>query len=289
VILVAGGTGRLGSRLVQRLTDGGQQVRVLTRDPSKSAPGLAASGVHLVAGDVRKPDSLTSAMAGIDTVVSAVHGFAGPGHVSPRSVDRDGNLNLLAAAKESGAAFVLVSIVGAAADHRMELFRMKAIAEEAVRDSGLPWTIVRATAYAELYLELLRRSAGKSGHPLVFGRGDNPVNFVAVDDVAAVVAVAVSDPGVRGRTLEVGGPENLTLNQLAALVMGDSGSASPRPRHVPRGMLRALAASGHLVRSPIARMAEAALLMDTTPMTFDTAARPLERSDLPRTYVSAGP
>lgn len=52
----------------------------------------------------------------------------------------------------------------------------------------------------------------------MFGRGDNPVNFVSAADVAALTALTVTDPGLRGQVLELGGPDNLTFNQLAALV-----------------------------------------------------------------------
>jgi hypothetical protein len=60
-------------------------------------------------------------VAGVRVVVSAIHGFAGPGRVTPASVDRDGNANLVAAAKAAGADVVLMSVVGAAPDHAMEL------------------------------------------------------------------------------------------------------------------------------------------------------------------------
>jgi uncharacterized protein YbjT (DUF2867 family) len=286
VILVAGGTGRLGALVVRRLLDAGRHVRVLTRDQRRGA-GLMGSGVEVVVGDVRRADSLIPAMADVDTVVSAVHGFAGPGGVTPASVDRDGNANLVAVARTAGAAVVLMSVVGASKDHPMQLFRMKAVAEEGLRHSGVPWTIVRATAFAELYLELMRRTAGRSGRPLVFGRGDNPVNFVAVADVAAVVELAVTDPSLRGQVLEVGGPHDLTLNELAALAQQRLRTADQQPRHVPRPALRVLAATGHLISSRLARQASAALVMDTRDMTFDAGPLHVSHPQLPCTTVSS--
>ena len=67
----------------------------------------------------------------------------------------------------------------------------------------------------------------------VFGRGDNPINFVSVNDVAAVVERAVLDPAFRGQIIEVGGPDNLTFNELAALLQELRGGAR-KVRHVPR-------------------------------------------------------
>jgi len=148
VIVVAGGTGTLGRRLVPLLTAAGLPVRVLTRDPAQ-AGSLAGPGVEVIPADVRDAAAVGRALRGAATVVSAVHGFAGPGGVSPASVDRAGNANLIAAAAREGAGFVLVSVVGAGPDHPIGLFRAKHDAEKTLRASGVPWTIVRATAFVE--------------------------------------------------------------------------------------------------------------------------------------------
>ncbi len=85
---------------------------------------------------------------------------------------------------------------------------MKHAAERHALASSVPTTTVRATAFAELWIELLRQTAGRSGRPLVFGRGDNPINFVSVVDVAALVERAATDTATRGQTLEIGGPDS---------------------------------------------------------------------------------
>ena len=97
------------------------------------------------AGTVRDRASLERAMDKVTTVVSAVHGFAGPGHVTPASIDRDGNVNLVDSATAAGADVVLMSVVGVSADSPMELFRAKHDAEEHLRASGASWTIVRSS------------------------------------------------------------------------------------------------------------------------------------------------
>src|SRR3954447_1621564 len=104
-VLVAGGTGRLGTLIVRRLCVRGIEVRVLTREPGRAAH-LADSRVEVVLGDVRDRASTAAAAVGVDLVLSAVHGFAGPGGVSPASVDRDGNLHLVEAAANAGADLV---------------------------------------------------------------------------------------------------------------------------------------------------------------------------------------
>jgi len=119
-------------------------------------------------------------------------------------VDRDGNACLIEAAAALNAHVVLMSVLGASPTDPMELFRMKAVAEERLRDSGTPWTIVRAGAFIELYCDLMRQTARRSRRPLVFGRGENRIIFASVPDVAAAVDRALVDPSCRGTVIEVG-------------------------------------------------------------------------------------
>jgi uncharacterized protein YbjT (DUF2867 family) len=279
VILVAGGSGTLGTCIVRRLVASGVAVRVLTRDPARAAH-LAGERVHVVEGDVRDPAAVTRAVTGVDTVISAVHGFAGPGGVSPASVDRDGNAHLVDAAAAAGCAVVLVSVVGAAPDSPMELFRMKDAAERHVRASGAPFTIVRATAFLETWAMVITEMAGTSDKAIVFGSGRNPINFVAADDVAAAVALAATDPALRGVTLEVGGPDNLPFDALVA-ALGKS------PRHVPVAMLRAMSWVLPTVNPELGRKVEAALLFESGEMAFDGAPLRAQYPGLPYTPVAA--
>ena len=267
MIVVAGGTGTLGTRLVPRLAGAGLAVRVLTRDPAR-AQHLAGPGVEVVRGDVRDPAQVAQAVRGAGIVISAVHGFAGPGRVSPAKVDRTGNANLISAAARAGATFVLVSVVGAGPAHPIGLFRAKRAAEDMLRASGLPWTIVRATAFMETWAAIMSRMLQSSGKIVVFGRGDNPVNFVSATDVAALIARAVTDPGLRCQVMELGGPDNLTFNQVAAILQETTGRHAP-VRHIPRPALRAMTWLTAGIKPALARQARAALAMDTLDMTFD--------------------
>jgi uncharacterized protein YbjT (DUF2867 family) len=284
VILVAGGSGRLGTLIVRRLAARGLAVRVHTRDRKRTAH-FERSRVEIVEGDVRVGRTLDAAMVGVSTVVSAIHGFGDIGDVSPVSVDRDGNRRLIDAAVTVNAAVVLMSIVGASADHPIELFRMKHAAEEYLRGTGAPWTIVRATAFAEFWLDLLDQTAAGSGRPVLFGRGANPINFVSVSDVAALVDRAVIDPSTRGATLEIGGPQNVSFNELAA----DLQRASKRtatPRHVPPAVLRFLAAVLGPIRPNRARQIRAAIAMDSIDLTFVATDLHRRFPELPVTSIA---
>ncbi len=265
-VLVAGGSGRLGTLVVAALADRSVPVRVLTRDPRRTAH-LAGPYVETVVGDIRDAACLLPAVSDVDVVVSAVQGFAGPRGVTPESVDRDGNVNLIDAARQVGADMVLMSVVGASPDSPMELFRMKHAAETALLASAVPATIVRATAFLELWIDLLRRMAGRSGRPLIPGRGQNPINFVSAGDVATLMVSVITDPAARGRTLEIRGRDNFTLDQLAAQLSEGSGNARP-PRHIPRTVLRLVAGTVGRVRPDMRRQALAAMIMDQDDMTF---------------------
>ena len=270
MILVAGGTGTLGRQVVRRLSTRGEDVRVLTRDPARAA--ALPDSVEVLAGDLRDPASVATAVRGCRTVVSAVHGFAGPGRPSPEAIDRDANLALIQAAGAAGAGqVVLVSVLGAAADHPMPLHRAKHAAEPALRASGLAWTIIRPAAYLETWIAITGARLPDKGQALVFGPGRNPINFVSAHDVAGVVDLAVRDPSLHGRLLEVAGPENLSFTQLAERLIA-AGGRPGRLRHVPLPMLRAMSLLARPVAPTFARQAQAAVVMNTSDMTVETSA-----------------
>lgn len=280
MILVAGGTGTLGSRLTARLLERGLTVRVLARHAGM-APAPDGERFEARRGDVTRREDVAAAMEGVSTVVSAVHGFLS----SPAAVDRDGNANIIDAAAAAGAEVVLMSIVGAAADSPVDLFRMKHAAEERLRSGGSRWTVIRPTAYLETWIDVLEQTAARSGRPLIFGRGRNPINFVSADDVAELVARVVRDPATRGETLSIGGPQNLTMLEFAAATQRAAGRTAS-PRNVPRAGLRTMAALMRPFKPVLARQARTALLMDSADMTFDPRVTRDAYPDLPCTTLA---
>jgi len=268
MILIAGGTGTLGTQVVRLLTARGREVRILTRDPAR-ALHLEGDLVEVTAGDVRDLHAVEQAASGAGTVISAIQGFAGAGNPDPRTVDGHGNSNLIQAARTGGAEhFILVSVQGAAPDHPMELFRMKYQAEQELKASGLEWTIVRPTAYMETWGTLIGKPLIETGKTRIFGRGDNPINFVSAHDVARIVELAVIEGDMRGETVEVGGPENLSMKDVTQIfesVTGKSGAKS----HVPLPMMRLMSVLMRPVNPMLARQIQAGVVMDTQDMSFD--------------------
>jgi NADH dehydrogenase len=189
------------------------------------------------------------------------------GNVERRCME--GNVNLIRAAKAAGVEhFVLISVCQASADHPIELFRLKYRAEEELRSSGMDWTIIRPTAYMETWLGILGAPLLASGTTRIFGRGQNPVNFVSAQDIAHLAELAVTDEAMRGAIIEAGGPDNLTMTDLVntfQTVTGASGTVS----HVPRPVLRAMSALMKPLNPALAGLMQAALVMDTMDMTFD--------------------
>jgi NADH dehydrogenase len=269
MILVAGGTGNLGRELVPHLISHGSAVRVLTRDLDRARQRLGEAP-EVVVGDVRNHQTLAAALDGVDAVVSAMTGF-GPGAQGPRAVDYEGNLNLISAAEAAGVRrFVLVSMYGAAADHPTELARMKYRAEEALQASQLEWVIVRPNAFMELWADIAGGPIIKEGKATVFGRGDNPINFNSVKDVALFIELALIDPGLSRTILTVGGPENLTFNQLVGEIEHVAGRKAV-VRHVPLAMMRLLSLVVRPFKPDLAGMIGAGIAFDTVDMTTDTA------------------
>lgn len=285
MIVVIGGTGTLGREIVKRLVAAGQRVRVLTRAQNR-ARGLP-DGVELTVGDLRSPATLSMAVRGCDAVVSAAHGFVGPGNPSPDAIDREGNRALVAAAAAAQVAhFVLVSVHGASPQHPMSLARAKYAAEEHLRASGVPFTIVRATPFIETWLSIMGDMLVKKGQVTVFGPGTNPVNFVSAHDVAAAVASALNTTKPANETLDISGPDNVGLAQLARQLLQTKGVNAP-VKHIPLVALRALSLLARPFAPAFARQAQAAVLMNTTDMSVASAVTTnAPRRGIPYTSIS---
>lgn len=276
MIVVVGGSGLLGRSVASILSRAGERVRVLVRDPAR-ARAILGDDIDVYAADVRRLDEVGRMVADASVVVSAVHGFLGGRGAGPAEVDRDGNGHLVDAARANGAEVVLVSVLPASLDSPVDLFRAKAQAEQYLRASGAPWTVVRSAPFLETWVEVLAQTAGRSGRPTVFGTGEQPIGFVSAADVAALVALAVTDRTLRGRTLEISGP-SMTMNELAHALQEVRGWTG-RPRHIPRPVLRLLGSVASPVSPAFARKSRTALYLDTQP---DRSGCDVNTPQLPR-------
>jgi uncharacterized protein YbjT (DUF2867 family) len=215
-ILVTGGTGHLGRAIVPRLQAEGHQVRILARRPGGDP------AIEWMQGDLGRADGLSDAVAGVDVVIHAATNSPAAQRGafrlldfvrSPTDVDIEGTKALLAAAQDAAVQhFVHVSIVGLRESARVSPYsRVKLAAEELVRQSPVPWSIVRATAFYWLLDRLLARMTRRR---VVLLPGDVHMEAVDSDDFADFVVAAVAD-GPGGVREDFVGPETLTMRELA--------------------------------------------------------------------------
>lgn len=274
MILVVGATGRLGGAVARMLLERGGAVRALARDPAR-AEDLRRRGAEVVRGDLCDPGSLPRALDGVEGVVAAAHSLLGRGRNTMERVDDAGHRALVDAAREAGVRhFVYTSVLGAAPDHPLDFARAKWRVERHLEASGLGYTILRPSAFMDTHAhQLIGQPFLETGRATLFGRGENPRNFVAVDDVARFAVRALEDPALAGRTVEVGGHDNLTDREVLALYARLAGR-EPRARHVPAGALRLLSALLRPVHPGLSRVMGWSALNDTRPVDgrFDPSA-----------------
>lgn len=270
MILIVGASGRLGGIVARQLLAQGKPVRAMSRAPQKLA-ALAQAGAEVVTGDLRDAGSLAQACRGVEMVMSAAHAFDSVGDNTPHTVDDLGGKRLIEAASAAGVRhYVMLSIHGARADHPIDVFRAKAGVEQALRASGLSYTILRPTAFMELWLDIIAEPMRKQGRALIFGRGENPINFVSVEDVTRFALTGLENPKARGQTIEVGGPENLSLAQVVAIIESALGRVVGK-QHIPLPALRAMSVLARPINPAFSRRAAASVMMDTQDMRFDPA------------------
>ncbi len=249
-ILVAGGTGFVGGAIVRALRARDRAVAVLTRRPERAAGRLPDASVEARGGDITRPETLPAALAGVDSVIQCVQFPGYPVEDARRGrtfmdVDAAGTANLVTAAAKAGARrFVYLSGVGADPDSPQSWYRAKGLAEQAVAAAGLRHVIVRPTwiygpddVSLNRFVRVIRLVPGF--FPQI-GPGTQHINPVLIDDVAGLVADVVEGEAADGRTLEVGGPEVLTLDQIVRAAMRALGRPKPIV-HVPLGLVKLVA------------------------------------------------
>ena len=249
MILVAGATGYLGSEICRLLRDRGAQVRALVRPTSspEKVDRLRALGVGLVTGDLKDPRSLDAACKGVDTVIStASTTISRQPDDSIQRVDRDGQLALVDAAVANGVQrYVFVSFSGNL-DLTCELQSAKRTVEQAVRKSGMTYTILRPSFFIEVWLSPAFGFDVEQGTARIFGTGDQRMSWISLGDVARVAVECIDHPAARNAVVELGG-EAVSPNDLVREVERRTG----RPMAVERIPTEALTAQRAQATDPM--------------------------------------
>ncbi len=245
-VLVTGGTGFVGTHLVNALRRRGHAIAVLARDPA-STQNRYNHPVESVRGNVLERASLGPACTGRDAVIHLVGIIHSKGEQTFDRMHREAVENVVAAARAAGVSRTLhMSAMGAAEDAPSEYARTKAAGESAVRGSGLEWTIFRPSiifgpgdGFVSLLAPIVRHNPGFIP---VIGPGMTKLMPVSVYDVARVFTDALDKPETVGKTFEVGGPEILTLNEIYRAIAAAVGKPRKPLVHFPLWYGRILAA-----------------------------------------------
>lgn len=246
MIVVAGGTGFIGSAVVKRLLRVGVDVTVMTAHAERSRERIERMGATVVRGDVLDPASLARAVMGADAVVQALTFPTFPVEKRSRSFtfeefDHRGTERLVTAAVAAGAGrFVFASGSGAAPDAAKVWYRAKWFGEEAIRRSGIDHAILRPSwVYGPGDRALNRFVVFAKRLPFVpvVGDGRQRLQPVFIDDVAEALCQAAVPSGPSG-TFDIGGPEVMTMDEVLRTMLEVMGKRRPLV-HVPEALPKA--------------------------------------------------
>jgi uncharacterized protein YbjT (DUF2867 family) len=236
-VLVTGGTGFVGTHVVNELLRRKHDVAVLARRP-ESTRNRYNHPVTRLPGNVLDPVSLARAFAGREAVVHLVGIIHEEGEQTFDRMHRVAVENVIAAAEKAGVRRLLhMSAMGSSEDAPSEYGRTKAAGQRAVQDSGLDWTIFRPSiifgpgdGFVTLLAVLVR------ANPVfipVIGAGQTRFMPVSVRDVARLYSEALEKPETRGGIFEVGGPETFTLNEIYREIAAAVGKRRKPLVHLP--------------------------------------------------------
>lgn len=260
MILVVGATGQLGTAITRKLVAAHQPVRTFVRRTAEHRY-LHALGVELAFGDLRDPATVQAACQGVTTIITTANGVIQRKGDSIKTIDGDGNANLIAAAKQQGVQqFIYASVPVTPFDQAVPALKYKRLTEERLQASGLNYSIVRLSVFMDVWLALLGSHvpthgaeqptvkrpfwfsqlfmAGVGGMvegrglALVPGNGKARHAFITVDDAARALVACVGHPAAQHAILHVGGPEILSWDEAVA-IFGQAVGRKVRPLHLP--------------------------------------------------------
>ncbi len=241
MILVTGGTGFVGGHVVRRLRVEDRPVRCLVRDPRK-ATKLSEWGVDLTQGDMTDPDSLRRAVEGCETVIHLVAIRQGKQEAF-NAIMAEGTRSLAGAAKEAGVRrFIHMSALGTAEETRdlVPYYGAKWEMEQTVAGSGVEHVVLRPSfifAPDGGILPTFRKLAKLAPVTPIIGSGEQRIQPIWADDVAAYFAAAVDKPEAANRIFELGGPDAVSWNEFWARLKRVLGQRRPS-MHVPVSLMR---------------------------------------------------
>jgi uncharacterized protein YbjT (DUF2867 family) len=221
LVLVTGATGFLGRRVVPALLERHHQVRCLVRTPGRERV-FPPRTVDIQYGDIQNSDALAAALVGVDAVVHLVGTIRRRNKNTYDQVNRQGVANVVAAAKVARIKhLVFVSVIGATSNRSYPYLFSKWQGEREVVSSGLSYTIIQSSVIfgdGDEFLNSIAAMVKALPVVTVVGSGRNRLQPIAVEDVARCIATAVDREDLRGKTIELGGPQQISYNKILAIV-----------------------------------------------------------------------
>ena len=224
MILVTGSTGFIGSTLVRKLVESGQEVRLLLR-PSPQSPRLPMGlSVDVAVSSLNDERSLRAAMVGVDTVYHLAGVERQGAYADLMKVDIQGTQAVARAAKDAEVErFFFLSHLGADRASAYPILKAKAIAEESIRRSGIGYTIIRSAVVYGADDGFTTALAGLIATvPMIYlipGDGRTLIQPLWVEDLVTCLIWALDNETIINETIEIGGPEYLTFRQVLEMVM----------------------------------------------------------------------
>ena len=203
MILVTGATGNVGGKLVQELLALGQPVRVFVRNEAKAAH-LGAQ-VERAVGDLDKPETLAAALQGVDALFLNTGGFG-----------TQQDENAITAAKQAGVRHVVKLSTYGAGEPMYQIDRWHHAKEQVLLDAGLPWTMLRPGQFMSNTLQWAGMIKGQG--TVYAPGGEGKVAPIDPRDIAAVAAVALTQPGHTEQAYQLTGPELLTVGEQVQII-----------------------------------------------------------------------
>ena len=238
-VLITGGTGFVGPHVVRAVAGAGHDLRLLVRDSTRSRdlPGQP------VVGEMTNTVSLQHAVEGVDAVVHLVAIRQGRDEQFKRVMEQ-GTRDLVAAAKEAGVKrFILMSALGTSEDTRnlVPYYHGKWEMEQAVKGSGLEHVIFRPSFVFGTeggILPTFRKLAKLTPVTPIIGSGEQKIQPIWVDDVAAYFAAALTKAEAANKTFELGGPDAVSWNEFWQRLRTSLGIRRRPSIHVPVALMR---------------------------------------------------
>lgn len=226
-ILLAGSTGYLGIYIAKELQQSSCFFRAVARSPEKLEQNNIKADEMLKA-ELTDPDSVRECCKGIDTVISTVGITRQKDGLTYTDVDYQVNMNLLEEAVKSGVRkFVYVSVLNGEKLRNLKICDAKEAFAEELKKSGLDYCIVRPNGFFSDMSEFFNMA--KNGRVYLFGNGEVRANPIHGRDLASVCVDAIDRPD---REIEIGGPETLTQNEIAATAF-DTLGIEPKITRIP--------------------------------------------------------